>query len=125
MSIKKNLTAITLALSLTLNACAAGNAEQKPKQPEYVQATVLDELEIPGYNFQYAIKFKTENNKTYFAHIVEHSSTRDLVAIDLAIQKGTKIKVRRSALENKEGYQFSSDNIGVLDTKDIYLEDSN
>jgi hypothetical protein len=123
MAIKKNLTAMALALSLSLNACAAGNAEQKPKQPEYVEATVLSELEIPtdGRDFMYAIRFKVGNN-IYSAEVIQASSDyeRSKLALDMAITSGTKIKIKKSVLEN-----FQKDGIGRLLTRDIYLEDSN
>ena len=124
MAIKKNLTAMALALSLSLNACVAGDAEGKPKPSEYVEATVLDELEVAaGRSFEYAIKFKTEDNITYFAELSNYGvSSGSLLALDLAIHKGSKIRVKRSALENKEEPKFSPDHIGFLNTGSIYVE---
>lgn len=127
MSFKRNLATAILALTLPLSLNANGRQELRAESPksEYVEAIVIDELEIPAETFGYAIQMDI-NGEVYTAK-VSSSSFRDkdgnfyyksIEALALAIKRGTKIRVSKKALE-----KFSEDGIGGLYSTEIFLSD--
>ncbi len=122
MSFKRNLAAIATAALITTNLFGGGQKEstraESPKQ-EYVDAVVLEDLEIPGESFSYIVRFKTEAGKIYTARIASSSNKyRTTVALALVIKSGTKIKVNKQMLE--DGFS-KEDRIGFLYDDQIFL----
>ncbi len=135
MSFKRNLAVIATAALITTGLFAKGQGETTTKavetKDEYVNATVLNELETYGrdgvsMNFSYTIRFKTDAGKIYTAKILKigTNNPRSSETLALAIHEGTRIRVHAEDLENKN-YFDKRDNIGFLYVEDIILANPN
>ncbi len=128
MSLHKRIAQFGLAAVLTFAGCSDKPLEGKvveeagtiierqaifflPEQSEKKEYSIKVKFENPTY----AIKFETANGTTYTFQIEETYNPR-LEALNLAIQKGTKVKINGDYIENIRGTvgTIAADQIEVL-----------
>ena len=124
MTLKKTLGVIALASTIGLAGCKI-LPENEPLIPEYVYGVVtkeggsiIDSVNSKDYNCRdptYAIQFQADDGKLYNFQIFGN-----LDALNLAIDKGTKIRINKNYFNHKRHSsvgEISENGIEVLESE--------
>ena len=123
VNLTKILCSGVLGLSLLVSSCGDSNTNPKPtevpKEPEYVDATIIDEEIMPD---SYSIQFQTSKG-IYTAQVLNGRNEweRPISALSLAIKPSTRLMVKRGALGRIDKFS-PNDKVGKLYTNEFYID---